>query len=244
MAAPRPIPRRSLTDQVADALVDLIRERGLRSGDALPATADLSESFNVSRPVVREAVAQLAGRGLLVRQQGRESVVTVPGSEHLEQLLRYRIEGSGVSDDVLQDYRETLEAAAARLAARNATEDDLAALRERFAELCAAQGDDALHDADVAFHRAVAVASHNELILLTLDAVASLIRQLRRRAWSGWKAAGKGLQPVLDAHERILDAITRGDEHAAAEAMVSHLAQARAGVAVGAPAAAGERDGS
>lgn len=230
MAVPRPIPRRSLTDQVADALVELIRERGLRTGDTLPPTADLSESFNVSRPVIREAVAELAGRGLLRRQQGRESVVTVPGSEHLERLLRYRIEGIGVSDDALQDYREFLEVAAARLAARHASDDDIAELRTRLDALRTARGDAALHNADVAFHRAVAVAAHNELIVLTLDAVASLIRQLRTKAWSGWKAAGGGLAPIIDAHARILQEIADHNEDGAAAAMLDHLAQARQGV--------------
>lgn len=230
MATHSPIPRRSLTDHVADALVELIREQGLKSGDSLPATADLSDSFNVSRPVIREAVAELAGRGLLRRQQGRESVVTVPGSEHLERLLRYRIDGSGVADDALSEYREILEASAARLAARRATADDIELLRERMDTLRKARGDNALHDADVAFHRAVALAAHNELIVLTLDAVASLLRELRKKAWSGWKSMGHGLAPLIDAHERVLDEIAAGNEDGAAEAMTAHLAQAREGV--------------
>ena len=64
--------RRSLADQVADALIDLILKEGLQEGDSLPSTAELSERFGVSRTVVREALAALAGRGILSRSQGRE----------------------------------------------------------------------------------------------------------------------------------------------------------------------------
>ena len=62
--------RRTFTDQVAEAILELIRDRGLRDGDTLPPAAGMAERFGVSRPVLREALADLAGRGLSERQQG------------------------------------------------------------------------------------------------------------------------------------------------------------------------------
>jgi GntR family transcriptional repressor for pyruvate dehydrogenase complex len=221
------VTRTTLTDQVADLIAELIRDRGLRAGDPLPATAELSESFNVSRPVVREAIAELAGRGLLRRHQGRESIVTVPGSDHLERLFSYRIEDAGISDEHLQEYRECVEVATARLAARHATADDDAALLDRVERMRSARRRADLLDADVALHRQVAVAARNELLILTLDAITPLLRATRAKVWTGLLAAGIARKAIVDNHEQIVTRILARDEDGAAAAMETHLRDAR-----------------
>lgn len=218
--------RATLTDQVADALLDLIRERGLRTGDSLPATAEISQSFKVSRPVVREALAELAGRGLLDRQQGRETVLAAPGSRHLERLLRYRIDDVGIDYERLQQFRETIEVGAARLAALAATPADIADLRVRLDELRAARGEDALHDADVQFHRAVVRACDNDLFLLVHDSLTPLVRRLRRRVWAGWMATDGDLPHLVEAHATVLHQIEAHDPDGVEAAMRAHLRQA------------------
>lgn len=227
MAASRQVTRTTLTDQVADLLVDLIRERGLRPGDALPATAELSESFNVSRPVVREAIAELAGRGLLRRHQGRESIVTIPGSDHLGRLFSYRIEDAGISDEHLQEYRECVEVAAARLAAKNATAEDDAELDRRLDEMRTSTRREPLLDADVAFHRAIAAASRNDLLVLTLDAITPLLRATRARVWTGLIGAGIAVEAIVDNHAEVAARIKERDQDGAAAAMEAHLREAR-----------------
>jgi GntR family transcriptional repressor for pyruvate dehydrogenase complex len=228
MAASRhEVNRKTLTDQVADLIAGLIRERGLHAGDPLPATAELSESFNVSRPVVREAIAELAGRGLLRRHQGRESVVTVPGSDHLERLFSYRIEDAGISDEHLQEYRECVEVAAARLAARNATAEDDARLEQRVEAMRSARRRAELLDADVELHRAIAQAGRNELLILTLDAITPLLRSTRAKVWQGLLSAGIARTAIVDNHAEIVARIRERDEDGAAGAMDAHLRDAR-----------------
>jgi DNA-binding FadR family transcriptional regulator len=220
MAASRhEVNRKTLTDQVADLIAGMIRERGLHAGDALPATAELSESFNVSRPV--------AGRGLLRRHQGRESVVTVPGSDHLERLFSYRIENAGISDEHLQEYRECVEVAAARLAARNATDEDDARLEERVQSMRTARRRAELLDADVELHRAIAQAGRNELLILTLDAITPLLRSTRAKVWQGLLSAGIARTAIVDNHAEIVARIRERDQDGAAGAMEAHLRDAR-----------------
>jgi DNA-binding transcriptional regulator YhcF (GntR family) len=97
--------RRSLADQVADALAQYILEEGLQEGDSLPSTAELAERFDVSRTVVREALADLAGRGVLTRSQGRESIVATPGSSELTSLLQFRLRRSDMAtDDIFESW--------------------------------------------------------------------------------------------------------------------------------------------
>ncbi|MFE7213961.1 FadR/GntR family transcriptional regulator [Streptomyces sp. NPDC057611] len=90
--------------------------------------------------------------------------------------------------------------------------------------------DEELHEADQAFHREVARVSGDELLLLTLDGITPHLHDLRVEAWHGWKAAGKDLEPIIEAHALILDLIRQRDPEGAAQTMRDHLAQAREGL--------------
>jgi DNA-binding FadR family transcriptional regulator len=227
---PRSIKRNPLGEQVTDAIIELIGERNLRAGDRLPSSNDLSDLLGVSVPVVREAMAGLAAIGLLERHQGRESTVATPNSSHLSRLLSLRVVGSSVDDEQLQQFREIVEVGNARLAARNRSEADLKALDEGLNMLYAAKTSEELHEADVAFHAAVARATGNDLCELTLESLEPILWRLRRRVWNGWVSAGGGVTSIIDAHALILQAIRTGDENSAALAMSQHLAQARIGL--------------
>lgn len=225
-----PLVRVSLSDLAVDQLIRLIERRGLKEDDQLPATAELAEALKVSRTVVREAIAELAGQGLLRRQQGRETVITLPGAQQLERLLRLRFAVTGGELDSIQEYREVAEVGAARLAAERATPDSIALMKERLKEMRASSGEEELHEADQAFHREVARASDNDILLLTIDGITPLLQQLRRRAWAGWKYSGRGVGPIVEAHAAILERIEAKDSAGAAHAMAEHLAQAREGL--------------
>lgn len=73
-----PSGRPRLPDSIAGLLLQMLAERGLRAGDVLPAEAELARQFNVSKSVIREALNQLAGSGLIRIQQGRASSLDAP----------------------------------------------------------------------------------------------------------------------------------------------------------------------
>lgn len=226
--------RVSLVDQTTDSLLALIAERSLTEGDRLPSTGELAEALDVSRPVVREAIAELAGQGLLHRRQGRETVITLPSSGQVERMLRLRatVMASDLSD--LQEFREIIEVAAARLAAERSTAADVAALERIHDTMLSAATVDDRHHHDQDFHSEIARIAGNDMLSLTLDGIAPVLFDLRRRAWAGWAASGHGVEPLIDAHAAILDAIRSRDGMGAASAMQLHLAQAREGLTVGA----------
>lgn len=227
--------RQPLTSLTADAVLQLIRDRGLAEGDAIPSAAEMAESLGVSRPVVREAIAELAGQGLLHRQQGAQSIVTVPGGNELERLLRLRFAVRGGTLEQVQELRESVEVAAARLAAQKASKQHIALLGEKLGELRSARNDDERHRADLAFHRAVVEASGNELMQVISDGVAPLLDELLLRVWEGWTASGRPATELVEAHRVILDGISGGDAEAAAEAMRRNLQQGRTGAAATTP---------
>lgn len=231
MVAQAPLSRRSLADQVTDALVDYIMSEGLDEGDPLPSTAELSEQFGVSRTVIREALAALAGRGVISRSQGRESLVAQPGPEDLMRLFEFRMDNDRTSLLHILDVRMALEVLAARRAAGNATDDDREALQERMADLRDAKSEAAYHRADIAVHRAIATASGNPMLVLILDSLVEFLRQVRVTATKARKGRGEPLEPMIRQHQEIVDAIIDGDADAAADGMRDHLEATRAELA-------------
>lgn len=227
---PSSLKRSSLADQAGEAIIELIENQRLRAGDALPTTVELAEMLDVSVPVIREAISGLAAIGLLRRQQGRESTVSIPNSSHMSRLLKLRVLGTNVEDEQLQQFREIVEVGNAQLAAVHRTKDDLVALDEAMGHLRVVDTAEELHAADVAFHAAIARATDNDLCELTLEALEPLLWRLRRRVWNGWINAGGSMDSIVEAHSTILEAIRAADPKGASRAMADHLAQARVGL--------------
>lgn len=215
--------RQSLASQVADAILTMILEGELGAEGTLPSTGDLAERFSVSIAVIREALADLAGRGVVERSQGRESVVSTPGPAQLQELFRIRVQHDSIEDTALIEFRQSIEVQAARLAASRRTDENIAELEAAFTALKAAKREGDFHEADIALHRSVAAASGNPLIVLTLDAMAELMRSVRRTSYRGRDRRKIGLGGVLKDHRAVVDAIIAEDPDAAAAAMQQHL---------------------
>lgn len=140
--------RQSLADLAVDSLLSLIERRALQAGDALPSTADLAESMDVSRNVVREAIAELAGQGLLQRRQGRETIVALQDARQIERLLRLRFAVKGADYESLVEYRALLEVGSARLAAHRLTDESADALRAKMGRLRESTTEEEFFEAD------------------------------------------------------------------------------------------------
>ncbi len=225
------VQRHSLSIQVVAMLSRYLDDEQLAAGDPIPPTRELAKRFGVSIPVVREAIAELAGQGRLTRAQGRATVTRLPTAADLEGMFRSRMRRE--ADAVLQfhDYRRLLEVGAARLAATRATADDVATMRQHLtAWRGLPQDSPELLEADIALHRAIAEAARNDLVLMSMDAVAALLYDARVVGWRGWLNAGKTIDHVADAHAAIIDAIEAGDPDRAERAMHGHLDQASFGL--------------
>ncbi|MDO8184980.1 FCD domain-containing protein [Conexibacter sp. JD483] len=236
------LPRSSLSDQAAEAILALIDEDDLGAGDALPAAGELAKRFGVSVVVVREAIAALAGRGILVRSQGRETVVGRPGAEILDSILRVRMRQDGIAVDEFQQCRAALEAQSAVLAA---TAPDAAAraaaLTPALDAMRAAQDLDAFREADLAFHLALAGLAGNQALLLLLEALNTVVSHSLGELWRRIADRDDALARTIAHHEAIAAAVAGGDRDAAARAMAVHFLESAPDVDYGivAPAAAG-----
>ena len=174
---------------------------------------------------MREAIADLAGRGILRRSQGKESVVAAPGQPQLHGLLQFRVLQDRLSAEEVLETRRALETMTARLAAERRRPEDIEALKAALDDMNAARTDNEFHDADVRFHQLLAVASGNRLVVLIFEGFESLVRELRIRATVGHRLRGEGFAAVFKAHRTIFNAVRTGDPAAAEAAMLKHLRQ-------------------
>ena len=151
--------RLPLADQAAALLLDRVRTGTWPLDHKLPGEQALADELGVGRSTVREAVRQLAGRGVLESRQGSGVyVVRAEASEDWEEVLR-----RGEIVDVLE-VRGALETEAARLAATRRTPADLRAMARALAgrgEVSPTARAREYVDADLVFHRAVVDASRD-----------------------------------------------------------------------------------
>lgn len=221
------IPNLNRVEQVALNLADLVRSGTYSPGARLPSEHAIAEQFGVSRAVVREAVARLKTEGLVTTRQGDGAFVGDWRSKtlHLDPGISQDLESVVMIDEL----RKGLESEAAAFAAvrRSNTEmKKIETARIRVAEITAARGDSVT--ADVAFHRAIAEATHNPYYAAVLDYLTQFVVPAVR-ASRGHAALREDFAREVEAeHLEISEAIRRRDSDAARTAAQNHMDRALA----------------
>jgi GntR family transcriptional regulator, transcriptional repressor for pyruvate dehydrogenase complex len=224
-AAPAvPIDTRKRADQVRDKLVQMIREGQLQEGEKLPPEPQLSAMFGVGRSSIREAVQSLIGLGVIEMRPGRGAYVRRLSLDDLVRMVDGAIRLEYGAALQLHEVRAMVEITAARLAAIRRTEADLSSMREailRYKFAGHSGQRDRLIDADLAFHEAVVVATHNDVLVTVQQSIRGLLREHRRQYGVAEDAETRPM--VIAEHEEIVDAIAAGDPTRAALRMQEHM---------------------
>ncbi len=165
--------RTSLADQAADVLLERIRSGEWRLGEKLPGETTLAPQLGVGRSTVREAIRQLAGRGVVDSRQGAGVfVMALDAPEDWDAVLRRA--------DIVAviEARIAIETEAAALAAERRTPADLRMIRRALILRDERRGNAIeLVDADTAFHRAIVAAAHNPILIELFDGFTPRLRQ-------------------------------------------------------------------
>jgi DNA-binding FadR family transcriptional regulator len=207
--------------KIARQLSDLIAAGEFLPGQRLPAERELAKQFGVSRPPVREALIALEVEGKVEVRVGAGVFVAKPGPTPLASVSE---EGEGPFE--LIRARRLIEGETAACAAREATEAEIADIREAVQELRRSErGSHSADPADRDFHLAIARATHNGPLL----AVVTMLWDQGRG--TVWKQMERHFQtPALRAatlrdHEAVLEAIEAHDARAARKTMRRHLSR-------------------
>lgn len=221
-----PIKRATLVDKLVAEVRSEITSGRLQVGQRLPTEAKMAAQFGVSRPLLREALAELRAEGFVQTESGRGTFVRHPTESDLADAFGHQLLLAVPSPtaDQLYEARQAIEVVAAELAAQRATPDSLATLERLLATMADSADDAAAYTAaDVGFHVAVARATLNPLLPTLLAPLATLIVKGMFESHSTPDAVSQGIA----AHTRVLRAIKRGDPAAARRAMAAHLRESR-----------------
>lgn len=215
-----------LSEQLASALADSIRQGHRVAGEKLPTENTLVQEFGVSRTVVREAFSRLKTLGLIETRQGSGAFVKAqpaPGPERLN------LAPDGTLDAVIKmvEVRRALEAESAALAAARATPKALKNIRQAMAALdrAVAQGGDGVSE-DVAFHASIAQAADNPFLMATLAYLNQFLEHATRVTRANEATKTHLAQDVREEHKAIVQAIEAGDVRAARAAGTRHMVNA------------------
>lgn len=173
--------------------------------------AELSRRWSVSRSPIREALRQLEGDHLISWTPRRGAIVANVSVRDLRDMVELRL---------------AVEGLAARLAAQRSGPEDARDLHALLAGIDAAYaaGDvPGTIELDDAFHRRIALASGNRLLVASADRLLDRVRFARSLARSR-----PGRQEEFQReHREIVAAIEAADAEAAYEAMTSHIQRSR-----------------
>ena len=201
---------------IYDQIYDKIVRGELEAGDRLPPERVLAEQFQRSRPSVREALRMLQQNGLIRIDIGSAGGSIVQGFSvaGLEKNLKDLIDSGVFSLQELKDYRIINDMGCARLAARNRTAEDIAALEKNIVRYGASVADiEALHRIDEEFHAILATASHNAMVIAVNSAITEIIVTYfwnRAREFSEQKILRIN-QMAFEAHAAMAKAVIAGD---------------------------------
>ena len=215
-----------LSSAVTRQVEKLILRGILRPGERLPSERDLAEKMGVSRPSLREAIAELQDKGLLASRAGSGIYVAdVLGNAFSPALIGLFAD----HDEAVFDYiafRRDLEGLAAERAARLASDTDLQVVQTVFDKMEAAHAkpdpeDEARLDAE--FHMAIIEASHN---VVMLHMIRSMFQMLREGVFYNRQVMFRQRMTrdmLLDQHRAINTALQARDPEAARQAVIAHL---------------------
>jgi GntR family transcriptional regulator, transcriptional repressor for pyruvate dehydrogenase complex len=219
----RPITKISISEEIAQQIMDLISNGYLRAGQHLPSERELCKDFGCGRSSLREALRCLSIVGVLNARVGEGTSVAVDGGKFLGKVVEWRLITEKHDIRNLLEVRIALEGISASKAAVLRSKKALAELNSLIREM-----ETAVNDArrfaslDLDFHIALAKAANNALLY---DLI-SMIRGQLVRGLSTVLLLPRAMTLSHKEHIAIFNAIKRGDAEAARKAMQAHLSAA------------------
>jgi DNA-binding FadR family transcriptional regulator len=194
---------------VAEAIERKILAGRLRPGDPIGTESELVRQFGVNRSTVREGIRLLEQSGLVARESSRRLLVAVPHYHRLATRMSRALILQQVTFRELWHTSKALEPAAVDQAMDNASQEDLAALAANIdATRRAARDAATVAELDAEFHGLIGKAAHNRVLLLAKEPSSMLVRPTT--ALIIFKNPS-GIPRLIEAHERILEALQRRD---------------------------------
>lgn len=222
----QPIQNRRIFEEILSQLQAMLASGRLSLGDKLPAERELAAQFRASRTSVREAIRVLEALGVVEVKPGSDHGMTLvkrPGRAFRD-LLQFQLALQHIDVPALVEFRVVLESWAAKAAAERHTELDAQRLESLLSAMSPSMPLAGFFRLDAEFHLAIAEASRNDLLGMTLDGARTTIERAMYTSTAAlnhdWPATQ---QRLVSQHRAILDAILARNALRAENLLKSHV---------------------
>jgi len=217
----------TVSHNVAHHLEQLIWDGGYLPGHKIPSERQLTERLGVSRTLLREALKELQGRGVIETQHGKGSFVASVISEVTKDSALDRLfhDHSRTLYDLLE-VREQMEGQAAKLAAERGTNKDFYQITKAFNAMEAVESTDNAQQ-DYAFHLAIAEASHNPVLIHLLNSIKSVTLESVKASVENLSQHQQFRKQMQKHHKQIYTAIMSRQAQWAQKAAMAHIHHVR-----------------
>ena len=216
----------AISQEISYRLERLILDGGLAPEQKIPSERQLATRLGVSRAVIREALHELQGRGVIETRHGKGSFVArmVPGADELgeQSPLMHLFEGHPRTLFDLLEVREQLEGQAAYLAAQRATRLDRHRITKAFRAL---EDTDPLSNArlDHGFHLAIVEASHNPVLVHVLNSLKNMMLLTVQASVANLNPREEMRKKIVRQHRQLYEAVIAGKAANAQKVAMAHV---------------------
>ncbi|PSJ45207.1 hypothetical protein C7H85_11135 [Zobellella endophytica] len=189
----------------------------------LPPERKLAEQLGVQRSMVREQLATLENLGFIRRTRGSGTFLQMPQPAFVQIYFDIALRLGYISVDALEGAREMLEREIAYSAASKATEADIVKLEGLLAVMNDNSNVNESLAADYDFHRHLAYMTQNPVIILIIQGLASVLKEVVHRRRVLVRQSQSSMEKTNGSHVAVIEALRKRDPEAAKQAMDTHF---------------------
>lgn len=209
-----------LIDEAQHKIKEMILNKEFDENGYLPSEGELCKKLGISRSTVREAVRSMEVRGFLKRVHGKGIMVVDDSINVMSRSIRDMMSLGDFSVDELLEVRKIIEIQTASLAAKQATQKDIEALRDVLENMeNATVMDDTYHNNDLEFHMTLVQSANNHLLSAIVRAYTPLLKKLIVES----SQTDYVIEQKHHYHRNIYECIIKGDDEGASVCMRIHL---------------------
>jgi len=213
------IKRESTLEVIVQQIKDQIKKGILKPGEKLPSERKLADLLRVSRASIREAIQALAFSGYLEVIQGKGTYILEIATQY-DEIVKFFSEFSNYSLDYLMEARIMLEGEFARLAALNASQEEIDVIERVFNEIVKSKDLNSFVVKDLEFHITIAKATHNPFMYGLMKIIGEMLYKETNRIIG---KSGYTRENTIETTRDLVQAIKQRDAEKAKKLMGEHI---------------------
>lgn len=195
----------------------------LKPGEKLPSERKLAGLLGVSRASVREAIQALAFSGYLEVIQGKGTYILEMATKY-DEIVNFFSEFSNYSLDYLMEARIMLEGEFARLAALNASQEEIDVIEKIFNEIAKSRDLNSFVVKDLELHLTIAKATHNPFMNGLMKIIGEMLYKETQRIIGISRYTREN---TIETTRSLVQAIKQRNTEKAKELMSKHIRDVR-----------------